>query len=497
MSDHDHIVIRDPFIVDFYSRNKHLDIESINRAWIAYYEAHIVSTLGEGGDGEGTKDGGIAKNVAHDILSGIHALRHDLDARVLAKFGELKQSYLDDLKPLLEHHSNGNYIRIIEKLDKEHAHLLDQTQLMMQRMGLGGPGGPESMFHQEHDRTVRAFKDEMTTLLGSMKSDVSMDKIYLVLSQEYHKLITNVQQHVLTHVATSEHRLQDKIGEVKTLAQVHGTHQVQLGEEVSSLLSQFRVSQKKGEMGEHRLNQLLGSLFPSSEIVNTTGQTSAGDYMVKRPGNLPVILFENKHFHSGNVPKRDVDKFIHDVEQQHCSGILMAQTSGIALKHNFEIDIHQGHVLVYLHRMNYDPEKLMVAVDIIDHLSAKLRDHADAHVSLPPDVLHTINQQYQTFLDKRDRILTQMTQNHKKTVADIKDLTMNELQLTLSNLFASSSSSSSSNTLVNDEAKDKDVITCTICNVYTTNNTRSLNAHLPACRKKMCQTTTSTFGHNG
>ena len=464
------IVIRDPTIVDFYSRNKHLDIESINRAWIAFYEAHILP-FGGGAEGGG---GGIPKNVAHDILSGIHSLRHDLDTRILTKFGELKQSYLDDLKPLLEHHSNGNYIRIIEKLDKEHAHLLDQ----MQRVG----GGSDTSFHQEHDRMVRAFKDEMTALLGSTKSDVSMDKIYLVLSQEYHKLITNVQQHVLTHVSTSEHRLQDKIGEVKTLAQVHGTHQAQLGEEVSSLLSQFRVSQKKGEMGEHRLNQVLCGLFPSSDIVNTTGQTSAGDYMVKRPGNRPVILFENKHFHSGNVPKRDVDKFIHDVEQQQCSGILMAQTSGIALKHNFEIDIHQGHVLVYLHRMNYDPEKLMVAVDIIDHLSAKLRDHTDAHVSLPPEVLHTINQQYQYFLDKRDRILVQMTQNHKKTVADIKDLTMNELQLTLSNLFASSTSASSNIPQVNEEAKE--VITCTVCNVYTTNNTRSLNAHLPACRKK-------------
>jgi hypothetical protein len=475
------IVIRDPLIVDFYSRNKHLDIESINRAWIAFYEAHIVP------HGQGTDEvGGIAKDVANDILSHIHALRHDLDTRVLTKFGELKQGYLDDLKPLLEHHSNGNFLRIIEKLDKEHAHLLDQTQLMMQRMGLGGgPGGPESLFHQEHERTVRAFKEEMGVLLGSMKSDVSMDKIYLVLSQEYHKLITNVQQHVLTHVSTSEHRLHDQIGEVKTLAQIHGTHQVQLGEEVSSLLSQFRVSQKKGEMGEHRLNQLLGSLFPSSEIVNTTGQTSAGDYMVTRSGNhRPVILFENKHFHSGNVPKRDVDKFIHDVEQQHCSGILMAQTSGIALKHNFEIDIHQGqHVLVYLHHMNYDPEKLMVAVDIIDHLTAKLRDHfSDTHVSLSPDVLHTINQQYQTFLDKRDRILSQMTQNHKKTVADIKDLTMNELQLTLSNLFASTSSSS--NTIIGGDEVILPSITCTICNVYTTNNTRSLNAHLPACKKK-------------
>ena len=464
------IVIRDPIIVDFYSRNKHLDIESINRAWIAFYEAHIVPSVGEGGDG----GGGIAPNVAHDILSGIHSLRHDLDTRVLAKFGELKQSYLDDLTPLLEHHANGNFLRIIEKIEKEHAHMVDKMQTLLPP--------------QEHDRTVRAFKDEMATLWGSMKSDVSMDKIYLVLSQEYHKLITNVQQHVLTHVSTSEHRLQDKIGEVKTLAQVHGTHQAQLGEEVSSLLSQFRVSQKKGEMGEHRLHQVLCGLFPSSEIVNTTGQISAGDYMVKRPGNRPVILMENKHFHSGNVPKRDVDKFIHDVEQQHCSGILMAQTSGIALKHNFEIDVHQGHVLVYLHHMNYDPDKLMVAVDIIDHLSDKLRDHAEAHVSLSPDVLLTINQQYHSLVEKRDRILVQLTQNHKKTVADIKDLTMNELQVTLSNLFASSSNSSTSAYKApiptNDVISVPETFTCTICNVYTANTTRSLHAHLPACRKK-------------
>ena len=183
---------------------------------------------------------------------------------------------------------------------------------------------------------------------------------------------------------------------------------------------------------------------------------------------------------------------------------MMAQTSGIALKNNFEIDIHQGNVLVYIHRMNYEPEKILVACDIIDHLSEKIKDHTDNHLSISHEVLQTINQQYQSFLEKRDRIIVQLNNNHKKTVSDIKDLTMNELNLTLSSMFASTSNRKErvSTTVVRpspdqipitnegiiggtEENIQMEVVhTCNICKVYNTNNARSLSAHTPQCKKK-------------
>lgn len=56
------------------------------------------------------------------------------------------------------------------------------------------------------------------------------------------------------------------------------------------------------------------------------------------------------------------------------SGIFISQHSGIAFKSNFQIDINNGNILIYIQNCDYDPEKIRLAIDIIDNLSTKLKD---------------------------------------------------------------------------------------------------------------------------
>lgn len=467
------IVLKHPKIIDFYSKNKHLDIEFINLALIDFYDTFLVNQET------------ITKNSAQEILSSIQSLQHGLESQVLSKFYEIKHSYLEDLKTVLEHQSNTQCLKIMERMEKENVHLLEKTQQMIQSMA------PNTQFQQEHELMVRHFKDEMMKLVEPMKHDLSMDKIHLVMSQEYHKLLAQIQQQVLSH----EQRIQQKMGEIKELSSTNQTCQEKISQDMSTFLSQYKISQKKGEFGEQLLHQCLCSVFPSAEIIQTTGLTSAGDFMMKRTGK-PTILFENKNYESANVPKKEVDKFLFDVQQQQCSGIFMSQKSGIALKQNFEIELHQGHVLVYVHHMNYDQDKLLAACDIIDRLSEKFREHPQDDVTISQEMLQSIHQQYQTFLDKRERILTQMNEQHKKMVVDIKELTMGELNSWLSTMFASTQRNTKKPAVaaassVGDEERSLQnelipvpILICDICHVFTTDNPRSLNAHKPACKRK-------------
>ena len=438
------IVIKHPKIVDFYTKHKHLDIEYINLALIDFYEKHIMNQEN------------ITKNVASEILANLHSLQTGLENQVLHKFYELKHSYLEDLKPLLD----TNMLKMVEKIEKEHVQLLDKTHQIIQTM----VPNHQTQFQAEHELMVRNFREEMLKLVEPMKHDMSMDKIHLLMSQEYHKLLAQIQQQVLSH----EQRIQQKMGEIKELSSTNQTYQEKISQDMSTFLSQYKISQKKGEFGEQLLHQCLCSLFPAGEIIQTTGLTSAGDFMMKRLGK-PTILFENKNYESANVPKKEVDKFLVDIEQQQCSGIFMSQKSGIALKKNFEIDVHHGHVLIYLHHMNYDQDKLLAACDIIDRLSEKFKEHPQDEFSISQEVLQTIHQQYQTFLEKRERILTQLNDNHKKVVADIRELSMGELNTILSTVFASTQTTN---------------LVCTICDNFTATNSRSLQAHIPQCRKK-------------
>ena len=461
------IVIKHPKIIDFYSKNKHLDVEFINLALIDFYDTFLVNQET------------ITKNSAQEILSSIQSLQHGLESQVLSKFYEIKHSYLEDLKTVLEHQSNTQCLKIMERIEKENVHLLEKTQHMVQSMA------PNTQFQHEHEQLVRQFREEMMKLVEPMKHDLSMDKIHLVISKEYHQLLAQIQQQVVQH----EQRIQQKMGEIKELSSTNQTYQEKISQDMSTFLSQYKISQKKGEFGEQLLYQCLCSVFPSAEIIQTTGTTSSGDFMMKRTGK-PTILFENKNYESANVPKKEVDKFLFDVQQQQCSGIFMSQKSGIALKQNFEIELHQGHVLVYLHHMNYDQDKLLAACDIIDRLTEKFREHPQEDVTISQELLQSIHQQYQTFLDKRERILSQMNEQHKKMVADIKELSMGELNSWLSTMFASTQrSGSNSKTAVVESSLQNELIPaptllCDICHVFTTDNPRSLNAHKPACKRK-------------
>lgn len=467
------IVLKHPKIIDFYSKNKHLDIEFINLALIDFYDTFLVNQET------------ITKNSAQEILSSIQSLQHGLETQVLSKFYEIKHSYLEDLKTVLEHQSNTQCLKIMERMEKENVHLLEKTQHMVQSMA------PNTQFQHEHEQLVRQFREEMMKLMEPMKHDLSMDKIHLVMSKEYHQLLAQIQQQVLSH----EQRLQHKMGEIKELSSANQTCQEKISQDMSTFLSQYKISQKKGEFGEHLLHQCLCAVFPSAEIIQTTGTTSAGDFMMKRTGK-PTILFENKNYESANVPKKEVDKFLFDVQQQQCSGIFMSQKSGIALKQNFEIELHQGHVLVYLHHMNYDQDKLLAACDIIDRLSEKFREHPQEDVTISQELLQSIHQQYQTFLDKRERILTQMHEQHKKMVADIKELSMGELNSWLSTMFATTQRSTrkpaaAAGASAGDEERPLQnelipaaTLLCDICHTFTTDNPRSLNAHKPACKRK-------------
>jgi hypothetical protein len=229
------------------------------------------------------------------------------------------------------------------------------------------------------------------------------------------------------------------------------------------------------------LESILIKLYPSSEIINTTGQISSGDFILKR-NNQVKILIENKNYES-NVPKREIDKFILDVETQNCSGIMISQHSGISFKKNFEIDINNGNILIYIHNMNYESDKIVIACDIIDNLSYKIKElnGTDEHVKISSNILQLINEQYQRFIEKKELIISQLNNNTKQIIESLKDLELSELNNILSNKFASSKISN---------------YKCEICNNYLGNSLLSLSRHKTSCRKKQLNNQTNQNNNN-
>jgi hypothetical protein len=144
---------------------------------------------------------------------------------------------------------------------------------------------------------------------------------------------------------------------------------------------------------------------------------------------------------------------------------MISQFSGIASKPNGFIELHDANVLVYLHNVDYSPEKIKMAVDVIDNLTAKLETIA-AHeeqsgIVIRKDVLDRINEQFQFFMAQKETLLGVMRDSHKKIISQVEELRLPDLSAFLNDKYAS---------IQNQQ------FVCDVCNLSFTNR-RSLASH--------------------
>ena len=69
----------------------------------------------------------------------------------------------------------------------------------------------------------------------------------------------------------------------------------------------------------------------------------------------------------GTITLDEVKKFIRFIIEEKCNGVFLSQNSGITSKQNFQIDMCNNNILIYLHNVAYDPTIIKTAIDIIDH----------------------------------------------------------------------------------------------------------------------------------
>ena len=189
-----------------------------------------------------------------------------------------------------------------------------------------------------------------------------------------------------------------------------------------------------------------------------------------RRQDKPDILFENKDY-SNNVPHEEIKKFIRDVEYQKKHSILLSQHSGVTQKMNYQIDIHDGNIMIYIHYVNYDTNKIQVAVNLIDHLYKLLEKHDnnnELHISM--DELSEINKEYLTFIGQKKSLIETTKKMHKDQLKALEDFEMPKLTLLLNSKFTNVEQLS---------------YKCEICGVYSAKNKRALITHQNKCKKKL------------
>jgi len=269
-------------------------------------------------------------------------------------------------------------------------------------------------------RASDQFTEKLALLLPKTQDEAARrlhDELARGAAQQEPALLANLELKLNSHQQALQAQLQlareEQIGRRVVEDQLHA----QLG----GFLQSMHSSQTKGQVSERQLGALLVDLFPTADIVNTTGHTAAGDFIVKREGK-PDLLVENKTY-TRNVDRIEVDKFVRDVLLHgRCCGLFLSQRTGIVGKEDFEIDVQDGHVFLYAHAVEMDVGRIRAAVTIIDSLTARLaaivETEGETGIAVPRTVLDDINAQYRAFEKKRSEMLNAVKE-HSKTMLSL------------------------------------------------------------------------------
>lgn len=433
-------------IIDFYKKNKNISFEEVNIFIVDMFEKIVQSDHSPNLMNEMNKTLLCLQTKIENMNQDIYKIQNDTQNNLILKMMEMKDLYMEQLKSAL----TNNVSEKIQPILKEHTgNFMDKTKLLLNDLI------PKN---QEH------MKTELKVSLQRFETSIMKEKYNpQELSSFIHNLETKFTQSVLetnNKLIMNENKLENGFKEIRELT---STNQ----QNMSLILNKMENSSSKGKMSENIVFNILQGLYPSAHIDFVGTQKETGDVMFSRR-DKPTILIENKNWDK-NVVQSEVKKFIRDCDIQKCSGLFLSQNCGICNKDNFEIDIHDGNVLLYIHNVNYDKEIIKVGIDIIDHFKMnldKINDKVDVN-TIKKDVLDSIHKEYNNYRIQKDTLQKMIKETHNKLLRQVDELKMPDLENYLSMFYSFSSGK----------------FVCEYCG-FVSEKKAGLSAHIRGCKKK-------------
>jgi len=458
------ITITDETIVSFYKTNTNLDIVSMNHIFIEILKklsTNLSSTINS------TVNSKILSLVT-DIHSNLSSIKSD----IIIKLHESKKEYIEDVKTILSNNSLTNNEKLNALIEKNNDTLLTKTTLIVNDVI---PKSQDKNYLQI-EGCIKSFcntitQDTTKLLEISNKDDVKIKSVVDNIDNQFNKMISTIQQPIFTFIQSSEERTNSGIQQVREHLSLQQQTQQKLTNELNDFLNKYKNnSSSKGNISEAELYYIIQSIMPSDEIVKVGTDTATCDFKVNRiDKNKPTILFENKDY-SRSVTTDEIKKFERDLQLQKNHGIFVSQKSPITFKQNFQIDIINGLIHIYIPNAEYDSNKIKVAVDIIDNLSSKLQNISNTsqdEYSVSKEDMEEIIEEYRVFVSQKLQMI-ETIKNINKQLLD----KMEEIQLPkLKKLFIK----------IGNIENDND-FKCNFCNTWSGKNKASLAAHVRNCK---------------
>ena len=522
-----------PRILRFYRENAQINFESMNLILVDFLEKLVLdTTLASLNEdhlsttfqshmfrymNQNTTKMSEITNSLELIKDTMNTMSSNIVDILASKFLEIRETYVDEFKIIVNSHTNDQIFPLLEKNTHQ---LIDKTSAMIREI-IPQTQSPHyekiqnsiQHFHQTMIEDIKTLHQHANPIDNNNNNTMFRDFLH-DFEIKSNTMLQTIQQPICSYISSSEERIHSNLANIKDISMKTHSTQEKVSKEISEYLcnqvEQDRIVASRtstpspppiisptyttNSIHRTQMNTILSKMYPTSEITKIqksvlpstfTQDHSNGAvlltpnlFMMKR-ANFPKILVESKQGEQ-NVPMEEYTNFIELIKTQHSHGILISQHSGFYSKPNYHIECHDHQILVFVHQAEYNQDKIKPAIDIIDHLSAKIKQYSGTIAGSEGDsmtnelieknVLDEINKEYQLFVSQKEAIIHSLRESQRKVVSQIEEFKFPSLDRYLSSKFTA--------------PMPRNGHKCDLCKTFMANNLKALAAHKRGCARK-------------
>ena len=292
------------------------------------------------------------------------------------------------------------------------------------------------------------------TILFNQEPNMIINNQFQQLLQTTNDNMSNVTTMVTTLQQLCTSQLQDKKGPQDTIHMTNGT--------------------------ALELYNLFTKMFPIADIKKAVSEPNYQTLYMKRFRKQPLYVCMIDEYE--NIGKDKMVSALREFGQYEGCGIFISQNTGFVDKSDFQIDVHNNNIVVYIHEFckkntenNDNTYKLQLAIQMIDHFMEKWgeihnKDNNHDGVSISKEILEKINNEYQLFLHQKVSMCETIKDMQKKLNQQVDEIKFPFLEGYLTTHYCAPVRSTG--------------LKCDICSKYNANNLKALAAHKRGCLRK-------------
>jgi len=404
------IKIENKRIMDFCKKHPTFEPEAILLSFINFVEDNFNNVIP-------SLDSSLASQILDKLnkldnkVLGIDTALNIKQNEYFNKSNEIKKEYIDDIRNMLSLNNTEKIVPIIKEYNES---FVNKLSLLFKEII------PNEQQTQTNQLSSILKNIEQTVVIEMNKgiTQNSIDSMLLNIEQKFANILTHSEQKISNVLsAVTENKKEEQI--------VHN--------KIDLMLTKLNNT-NKGKISENLLNFNLQAIYPTAEILNKANTPHSGDFWIIRK-DKPDILVENKNY-DNRVYTDEIQKFIDDINNNNMCGIMISQKSTIVHRENYEIEIHNGNVAVYIHECNYDPYKIKIAVQIIDTLKLKIEKQKIENgttITIEKETLERINREFQLFNIKKTQHIAEIKNMYDTLTKSAEEMELESLDNLLEN----------------------------------------------------------------